>query len=96
VGDAVRHKLRCAWGKFRELSPLLTLRGISLKLKRKLYSVCVQSVLVYGRETWALKFGDVQRMVSTERMMDRLVLRVLEGSKVIAGATRLYGYFWYS
>jgi hypothetical protein len=44
---------------------------MSLKLKGKLYSACVQSVLVYGSETWALKVGDVQRMMSTERMMVR-------------------------
>jgi hypothetical protein len=71
VEDAVRHRVKCAWGKFRELSPFLTLRGMSLKLKGKLYSACVQSVLVYGSETWALKVGDVQRMMSTERMMVR-------------------------
>jgi hypothetical protein len=31
----------------------------------------VCNVLVYGSETWALKVGDVQRMVSTERMTVR-------------------------
>ena len=43
------------WGKFNELAPILTRRGISLKLKGKFYRACVQSVLVYGSETWATK-----------------------------------------
>jgi hypothetical protein len=69
--DAVRTRVRCAWGKFRELSPILTLRGMSLKMKGKIYRACVQSVLVYGSETWALKVSDTQQLERTERMMVR-------------------------
>ena len=50
---AVRNRARCAWGKFHELVPILTRRGVSLKLKGKFYRACVQSVLLYGSETWA-------------------------------------------
>ena len=71
VADAIRFRVKCAWGKFMELAPLLTLRGMSRMMKGKLYSACVQSVLVYGSETWASKSEDVQRMQSTERMMVR-------------------------
>jgi hypothetical protein len=49
---------------------------MSLKLKGKLYSACVQSVLVHGSETRALKITDVQRIVSTERMMVRSMCEV--------------------
>ena len=45
-------------GKFRELSPILTVRGMSLKMKGKIYGACVQSVMTYGSETWALKVSD--------------------------------------
>ena len=37
--------VNCAWQKFRELSPILTVKGISLKLKCMLYKSCVQSVM---------------------------------------------------
>ena len=58
--DASRTRVRSAWGKFNELAPVLTKRGVSLKLKGKIYDACVQRVLVYGitrlelwkRETW--------------------------------------------
>ena len=56
--DAVRARVRCAWGKFRELAPILTLRGMSLRMKGKIYRACVQSVMVYGSETWPLKVSD--------------------------------------
>ena len=42
--EASRARVRCAWDKFNELSPILTSRGASLKVKGKLYSACVQSV----------------------------------------------------
>ena len=64
--------MRCAWAKFKELAPILTSRGASLKVKgKKVYRVGVQRVLVYGSETWPLKVEDVQRLERTERMMVR-------------------------
>jgi len=69
--DASRARVRCAWGKFRELSPFLTSRGVSLKVKGKLYSTCVQCVMIYGSETWAMKVEDMQRLERAEKMMIR-------------------------
>ena len=53
-------RVRCAWSKFRELSHILTTRDISLNIKGKLYKASVQSVLVYGSETWATKDEDMK------------------------------------
>ena len=53
--DASSMRVKYAWGKFRELSPVLTAKRASLKLKGKVYRICVQSVMIYGRETWAMK-----------------------------------------
>ena len=69
--DAVRCRIRCAWGKFNEVASMLTKRGLSLKRKGALYNLYVRKVLVYGSETWPMKVGDVQRMVRTERSMVR-------------------------
>jgi len=49
---AVTARVRCAWEKFREYSPILTRKGFTLKLKGKVYISCVRSCLIYGRETW--------------------------------------------
>ena len=46
--EASRARVQCAWGKFRELAPILTSRGASLKVKGKVYSACVQCVMTYG------------------------------------------------
>jgi len=71
VEEATRTRVRCAWGKFNELAPILTKRGVSLKVKGKIYQACVQRVLVYASETWAMKVEDVRRMERTENSMIR-------------------------
>jgi hypothetical protein len=69
--EASRARVQCAWAKFRELMPILTARGASLKLKGRIYKACVQSVMIYGTETWAMKVDDMGRLGRTERMMVR-------------------------
>ena len=53
--EAARARVRCAWAKFKELSPILTARGALYCIKGKIYKACVQSVLTYVTETWAKK-----------------------------------------
>src|SRR3989441_8001130 len=54
-------------GKFMNLKMLLTARGV----KGKIYRACVQRVLVYGYETWAMKVVDMQRLLRTENNLVR-------------------------
>jgi len=61
VEEASRARVRCAWGKFMKLAPVLTSRGASLKVKGKVYRACIQSVLGYASETWAVKVDDMAR-----------------------------------
>ena len=68
---AFRERVRCAWAKFRELAPVLTSRGASIKMKGRVYRACVQRVLMYGSETWPMNAEDMQRLERTERMMVR-------------------------
>ena len=57
MDEAARARVRCAWAKFKELSPILMARGASHRMKGKIFRACVQSVLTYryGTETWAMK-----------------------------------------
>jgi hypothetical protein len=71
VEEATKARVKCAWGKFRELIPILTARGASLKVKGKLYRACVQSVVVYGSETWATKVTDMHWLCRAETMTVR-------------------------
>ena len=66
VEEAVRCRVRCARGKFNEHMPILTIRGTSLKVKGEICKACVQSVMMYGSETWAMKVEDTQKLKRTE------------------------------
>ena len=41
VEEAARARVRFAWAKFKELSPILTARGASYRIKGKIYKACV-------------------------------------------------------
>ena len=69
--EAARARVRCAWAKFKELSPDLTARGASYRIKGRIYRACVQSALTYGTETCAMKKANLQSLERTERMMVR-------------------------
>ena len=45
------------------------MRGTSLTVKGKIYKACVQSVMMYGSETWAMKAEDTQKLKGTEVSM---------------------------
>ena len=51
--DATTARIRSAWKKLRDLSPILTCRGFSLKSRGYAYNACVCSVLLYASGTWA-------------------------------------------
>jgi len=60
--EASRVRVRSAWAKFRELAPVLTCKGASMKVKREVYKACVKRVMVFGSETWLLRSEDMQRL----------------------------------
>ena len=43
------------WNEFRQLMPLLTNKDISLIVRGRLYSSCVQSSMLHGSETWPIR-----------------------------------------
>ena len=59
-------RMNCGWSKFKDLLPLLGSRAVSLSLKGSLYRTCVQTVMLYGSETWPVKIAGSQRLDRTE------------------------------
>lgn len=74
--EAVIARIRSGWKKFRDLLPVLTCRGFSLRSKGRVYQACVRSVMLYGSETWALKESDLQRLERNDMRMIRWMCNV--------------------
>jgi len=51
---AVEMRIRIGWNKFWQLVPLLTNKDISLVVRWRLYTGCVQSSILHGSETWPI------------------------------------------
>jgi len=68
VQETVTTRIRSGWKKFKEISGLLSKRGLSLKIKGTMYKKYVRSA-----ECWAMKVEDVRRMKSTEMRMLRMI-----------------------
>ena len=64
-------RVQYGWKNFRELRRLLCSKAVSLKVKDSLFKACVQTVLLYGSETWPAKSEDIQRLDRTESAMIR-------------------------
>jgi len=50
--EVSRARVLCALAKIRKMAPVLTSRGASLKLKEKVHTTCIQTVLGYASEIW--------------------------------------------
>ena len=72
---AITH-CKCAWGKFRQLLPLLTNRQVPLLTRGKVYSSCVRSVMLHAAETWAMKADTLNRLRRNDRAMIRRICNV--------------------
>ena len=48
---------------------MLTRRGMPLRQKGRVYRLCVQSVIVYASETWAVRVENEQRAEKNENVM---------------------------
>src|SRR5580698_2501122 len=92
VEAAVRNRVGCALDKFHELTPILTRRDVSLKLKGKFYRACVQSVLLNDSETCAMKVEDDVRLRRAERAMARWMCGVEEVLNVVRSRLRWFGH----
>ena len=67
---------KCAWGKFRQLLPLLTNRQVPLLTRGKVYSSCVRSVMLHAAETLAMKADTLNRLRRNDRAMIRWICNV--------------------
>jgi len=69
-------RCRTAWGKFRELLPILTNKHLPLPSRGRVYSTCVRSVMLHGSETWAATSKTLNRLRRNDRAMIRWICRV--------------------
>ena len=80
--EAVRARVSAAWGKWRDLSGVITDNKMPRRLKIKLYTTVIRPVLLYGAECW--RVGKVEEYIlgKTEMRMLRRIKVVILRDKV--------------
>ena len=71
--EAVRARVSAAWGKWRDLSGVISDKKMPWKLKIKLYMTVIRPVLLYGAESWTVRKKEEQILEKTEMRMLRRI-----------------------
>ena len=71
--EAVRARVSAAWGKWRDLSGVISDKKMPRKLKNKLYMTVIRPVLLYGAECWTVRKKEEQILEKGEMRMLRRI-----------------------
>ena len=71
--EAVRARVSAAWGKWRDLSGVISDKKMPRELKSKLYMTVIRPVLLYGAECWTVRKKEVQILEKTDMRMLRRI-----------------------
>ena len=80
--ESITTRIRCAWGKFRELLPLLSSRFLPLPSKGKMFDTYIRKALLHASECWAPTASDLARLQRCDRSMIRWICNVSWTDKV--------------
>ena len=71
--EAVRARVSAAWGKWRDISGVISDNNMPRKLKIKLYMTVIRPVLLYGAECWTVRKKEEQIPEKKEMRMLRRI-----------------------
>ena len=80
--EAVRARVSAAWGKWRDLSGVISDKKMPRKLKIKLYMTVIRPVLQCGAECWTVRKKEEQILEKIEMRMLRRIKGVTLRDKV--------------
>ena len=71
--EAVKARVRAAWGKWRDISGVISDKNMPRNLKIKLYMTVIRRVLLYEAECWTVRKKEEQILEKTEMRMLRRI-----------------------
>ncbi|KAK0418219.1 hypothetical protein QR680_013439 [Steinernema hermaphroditum] len=72
----VGRRIRSGWNVFRKYQEFLTSPSVLMRWKRRLFNQCVLPAMLYGCETWTLTKAARRKLETSQRRMERRMLRV--------------------
>ena len=59
-----------------KLDSIMRDKNVLMRLKRKAFNECILPVMTYGCETWSLSNTQLEKLVTTQSKMDRIMIGV--------------------
>ena len=82
----MKRRIGQGWSAFCKLDNIMRDKNVPMRLKRKAFNECILPVMIYGCETWLLSNTQLEKLVTTERKMERIMIGVtLKDRKVRTG-----------
>jgi hypothetical protein len=76
IGNEIATRISKARSVFANLGHLWRQRGLSLKLKGRVYKATVRAVILYGCETWPFRIEDLNRLEVFDHRCLRSIARI--------------------
>ncbi len=72
----IMRRIALGWAAFSKVANIMKSRKASMNVTRKVHNKYVLPVMVYGRETWALKKAHMELLSVAQRKMERIMLGI--------------------
>ena len=71
----IKRRIGQGWSAFCKLD-IMRDKNVPVRLKRKAFNECMLPVMTYGCETWSLSNTQLEKLVTTQRKMERIMIGV--------------------
>ena len=72
----MKRRIGQGWSSFCKLDNIMRDKNVPMRLKRKAFNECMPPVMTYGCETWSLSNTQLEKLVTTQRKMERIMVGI--------------------
>ena len=81
----MKRRIGEGWSAFCKLANTMRDKNVPIRLKSKACNDCILPVMTYGCETWSLSNTQLEKLVTTQRKMERIMIGVVLKDRKNAG-----------
>ena len=72
----MKRRIGQGWSAFYERDNIMGDKNVPMRLKRKAFNECILPVMTYGSENWSLSNTQLEKLITTQRKMERIMAGV--------------------
>ena len=80
--EEIMSRIKAGWRSFGMYKDILTDNNIAMSLRRRVYNQCILTTMTYGAETWTTTNELNNKLITTQRAMERKMVHLTIRDKV--------------